>query len=75
MKTRILKKKDGSYDYYRGRDWVGWYFPNCRFARVITPNFSEVPQYVGVGCRLKVCEFSGTCKDCPYLIKPTITNV
>lgn len=65
MKTRILKMKDGSFNYYRGRDWAGWYFPSSRFARVLTPIFSKVPEYEGVICPCSVCEFSGTCKDCP----------
>ena len=68
MKTRILKRKDGSSNYYRGREWAGWYFPRSRFARVLTPifNFSKVPEYEGVLCPSSVCEYSGTCKDCPH---------
>ena len=66
MKTRILKMKDGNFNYYRGRDWVGWFLPYARFARVLTPPLSRIPEYVGVMCPWSVCKFSGTCKDCPY---------
>lgn len=65
MKTRILKTKDGDFNYYRGRDWVGWFLPFSRFARVLTPPLSRIPEYVGVMCPCSVCVFSGTCKDCP----------
>lgn len=65
MKTRILKVVDGNFNYYRGRDWAGWYFPDSRFARVLRPPFSKVPEYEGVMCPCRVCRYSGTCKDCP----------
>lgn len=74
MKTRILKIKDDSfnysYNYYRSRDWAGWYFPRSRFVRVLAPPLSKVPEYVGVSCPCKVCEFSGTCKDCHHSYEP-----
>lgn len=69
MKTRILKSDDG-FNYYRGRDWAGWYFPISRFARVLTPPLSKVPEYVGVMCPCSICEYSGTCKDCPHNFEP-----
>lgn len=65
MKTSISKMKDGNFNYYRGRDWVGWFFPFSRFARVFTSPFSRIHEYVGVMCPCSVCDFSGTCKDCP----------
>lgn len=70
MKTRILKVVDGNFNYYRGRDWAGWYFPDSRFARVLRPPFSKVPEYVGVMCSCSICEYSGTCKDCPNNYEP-----
>lgn len=70
MKTRILKKEGDSFDYYRGRDWAGWYFTSSRFVRVFTPLLSKVPEYVGVMCPCSVCEYSGTCKDCPENYEP-----
>lgn len=69
MKTRILKMKDGSFNFYRGSDWAGWYFPRSRFARVYSTPLSKVPEYEGVICPCKVCEFSGTCKDCPHNLR------
>lgn len=66
METRILLSKDGRFNYYRGNRLAGWYYPRSRFVRVLTPVFSKVPQYVGAMCRCSVCEYSGTCKDCPY---------
>lgn len=69
MKRRILKSDDG-FNYYRGRDWAGWYFPSSRFARVLTPPLSKVPEYVGVMCPCSICEFNGTCKDCPNNFEP-----
>lgn len=58
--------KDGNFNYYRGHNWVGWFFPYSRFARVLDPPLFEIPEYVGVSCPWSVCEFNGTCKDCPY---------
>lgn len=62
--------RDGGFNYYRGRDWVGWFFPYSRFARVLDPPLFEIPEYVGVMCPCSVCEYSGTCKDCPDSYEP-----
>lgn len=70
MKRRILKSGDDGFKYYRGRDLAGWYFPYSRFARVLTPPLSSFPEYVGVMCPCSICEFNGTCKDCPNNFEP-----
>lgn len=58
--------KDGNFNYYRGHDWVGWFLPYARFARVRATPLRRSPMYVSVMCTWAVCKFSGTCKDCPY---------